>query len=190
MFFGKIFIRAFSAFFTLYFHISPLSFPPSTHHIIFWAQNTKHSEKEKSGWKIKLNENEEERIHRKFYLFSRVTNTHHALQPIHNGCCPGEVPGSNRKLFSAEIAERRNWTLTRARGGGRVRRGDWLSREERHSRRRADSAPYGAAPLRFLLASRTCRRPRIQGAPPDHLPISLRRLSLSLVHHQVSHGDW
>lgn len=80
-------------------------------------------------------------------------------------------PGSNRKLFSAEIAERRNWTRG-IMSGGRVRRGDWSSREERYSRRRADSASRCAAPLRFRLVLRTCRRPRIK----VRYPIAFRSL--------------
>lgn len=75
--------------------------------------------------------------------------------------------------------------------GGRMRRGDWPSREERHSRRRADSAPRRAAPLRFRLAPRTCRRRRgSKGTPSDRLPISLPRFSPSLVNRQVSHRDF
>ena len=75
-------------------------------------------------------------IHQRFPSFSRAIKRRHTLGKFHNGCCKaaatGRSPGSNQKLFSAEIAERRNWTTVRGvRGGGRARRGAVIGRAER-----------------------------------------------------------
>lgn len=119
-------------------------------------------------------------------------HTRQIPQRMLQAAATGRSPGSNRKLFSAEIAERRNWTWVRGGAG-------WGSRTARRLAEPRGEALATASGFRVALCRATSFPTRAtyvspfvnQGAPSDCLPISRRRsFSQFLVHLQVSRGDY